>query len=236
VAAVTLWCIHEAVSECKVSERKVDVAGCRHPRARFTCSVHLIRLTFTGSDLKFWQLKSRRRKSLRNFYLALTCCAALILAIPATAQTKAAPAPGVTDKEKIETLYQAYVKAFKAKDVNAIMTFYEPNELFVFDVMPPREYASWAAYKKDWEGLFTSNPGRADVHLTNLEITVVGLVAYAHNMQTAYFTGADGSRLDVSVRVTDVLRKANGKWLIVQEHVSVPVDLATGKADLASKP
>jgi len=30
--------------------------------------------------------------------------------------------------------------------------------------------------------------------------------------------------------------KIKGKWLIVQEHVSVPVDLATAKADLNSKP
>jgi uncharacterized protein (TIGR02246 family) len=198
-------------------------------------------LTFADSHFKFWQLKSRRRKSLRNFYLALACSVALILAIPVLAQTKAAPtksaAPsGVADKEKIETLYQAYVKAFKAKDVNAIMSFYDPNELFVFDVTPPREYPSWDAYKKDWEDLFTSKPGQADMHLTNLEITVVGPVAYAHNVQGAYFTGPDGSRLNLSVRVTDVLRKVNGKWLIVQEHVSVPVDLATGKADLLSRP
>lgn len=178
---------------------------------------------------------------MRNFYLALACCVALILAIPAAAQTKAAPtksaaSSGGTDKEKIEALYQAYVTAFKAKDINAIMSFYDPNELFVFDVMPPREYASWADYKKDWEGLFASKPGRSDMHLTNLEITVVGLVAYAHNIQAAYFTGPDDSRLDLTVRVTDVLRKVNGKWLIVQEHVSVPVDLATGKADLTSRP
>jgi len=32
------------------------------------------------------------------------------------------------------------------------------------------------------------------------------------------------------------LRRMGGKWLIFQEHVSVPVDLATGKADLLSKP
>jgi hypothetical protein len=38
------------------------------------------------------------------------------------------------------------------------------------------------------------------------------------------------------VRVTDVYRKLKGKWLIVQEHVSVPVDLATQKPDLLSKP
>jgi hypothetical protein len=47
--------------------------------------------------------------------------------------------------------------------------------------------------------------------------------------------GKDGNLIDVKFRVTDVLRKAKGKWLIVHEHVSVPVDLATGKADLASK-
>jgi hypothetical protein len=40
----------------------------------------------------------------------------------------------------------------------------------------------------------------------------------------------------LTVRVTDGYRKINGKWLITQEHVSVPVDLETGKADLTSKP
>ena len=42
--------------------------------------------------------------------------------------------------------------------------------------------------------------------------------------------------IDMTLRVTDVLRKIKGKWLIVHEHDSVPVDVATGKADLTSKP
>jgi ketosteroid isomerase-like protein len=42
--------------------------------------------------------------------------------------------------------------------------------------------------------------------------------------------------IDLTVRVTDVYRKINGTWLIVHEHVSVPVDLDTGKPDLSSKP
>ena len=33
-----------------------------------------------------------------------------------------------------------------------------------------------------------------------------------------------------------VYRKIGGKWFIVQEHVSVPVDLETMKPDLMSKP
>jgi hypothetical protein len=31
------------------------------------------------------------------------------------------------------------------------------------------------------------------------------------------------------VRLTDAYRKINGNWLIVHEHVLVPVDLDTGK-------
>ena len=37
----------------------------------------------------------------------------------------------------------------------------------------------------------------------------------------------DGKTLDLTVRVTDVYRKIGGKWLIVHERVSVPVDLTT---------
>ncbi len=49
-------------------------------------------------------------------------------------------------------------------------------------------------------------------------------------------TRKDGSKFSFTVRVTDGYRKVNGKWVITQEHVSVPVDLATSKPDLASKP
>jgi ketosteroid isomerase-like protein len=49
-------------------------------------------------------------------------------------------------------------------------------------------------------------------------------------------TDKEGQKVDLTVRVTDGYRKRKGKWFITHEHVSVPVDLATGKADLASKP
>ncbi len=40
----------------------------------------------------------------------------------------------------------------------------------------------------------------------------------------------------LTFRTTNVCKKIKGKWLIVQEHNSVPVDPATAKADLQSKP
>jgi ketosteroid isomerase-like protein len=144
--------------------------------------------------------------------------------------------PAMDDKVTIQALEAKYIKDFNAKDVNAIMAIYAPgDQLFVFDAVPPREYASWDAYKKDWEGLFATYPGPVTDTLQELSINVVGPVAYAHHIEAVHFTQKDGTGVDMVSRVTDVFRKLNGKWLIVQEHVSFPVDLGTGKADLLSK-
>ena len=62
------------------------------------------------------------------------------------------------DKAAIQALYNEFNDAFNKKDVNGIMAVYAPD-VFVFDVIPPREYPNWDAYKKDWEGLFATFPG-----------------------------------------------------------------------------
>ena len=48
--------------------------------------------------------------------------------------------------------------------------------------------------------------------------------------------GVKGDPIDLTTRVTDVFRNTKSNWVIVQEHISIPVDLDTGKPDFASKP
>ena len=149
----------------------------------------------------------------------------------------AATATASDDKSSIEALETQFRDAFITKDVNAVMELYAPGtHLFVFDVSPPRQHVGWQDYKKDWQELLAAFPGPITFSISDLDITVVGSVAYSHSIQTGQLTGKDGSKVDLVARVTDVYRKLKGKWLIVQEHVSVPVDLATQKADLLSKP
>jgi len=139
---------------------------------------------------------------------------------------------------EIKTLEQNFLAAFQAKDAAKVMSFYAPGEqLFVFDVIPPRQYAGHEAYKKDWEDFFSQLPGPLTVDMSDLSVTTNGSdLAYSHSIQHVAGTFADGKPLDLTVRVTDVYRKMGGKWMIVHEHVSVPVDLKTGAADLQSKP
>jgi len=174
---------------------------------------------------------------MKSFRILLKSFLVVLLLAGPSAVARAQAKTASSSRAEIEALETRYINAFNTKDVDQIMSCYAPGKmLFVFDAVPPREYPSWDAYKRDWEGLFSAYPGPISATISEQSIAVVGAVAYGHNIQSGYFTAKDGTRLNVAVRVTDVYRKIRGKWLIVQEHVSFPVDIATGKADLLSKP
>ena len=167
------------------------------------------------------------------FSLSITGAAANA-ADPAAAP--AAKPAGPSDRAQILALEKGLKAAVDAKDSKKVMSYYAKQGLFVFDVTPPRQHVGWADYKKDWDDLFTAFPGPLVNDITDQAITVVGDVAYGHNVEDGHFTAKDGTKFEMVVRVSDVYRKIGGKWFIVQEHVSVPVDLETMKPDLMSKP
>jgi ketosteroid isomerase-like protein len=141
------------------------------------------------------------------------------------------------DEAEVNASLQNLVTAVNAKDINGIMAYYSPDEsLLVFDALPPRQYVGAAAYRKDWEGFLAAYPGALHAEVSDWKTEIEGNLAYGRGIFRTIGPDKDGKPLDLTVRVTDVYRKVNGKWLVVHEHVSWPVDLATGKADLSSKP
>lgn len=151
------------------------------------------------------------------------------------AATAAQAAPG--DDAQIRALEQQFVAGFTAKSADAVMKCYVPDQsLFVFDVGVPRQHVGAADYRKDFQEFFAMFKGPLKFEMTDLSITVAGDVAYGHSIQHVVGKDMKDKPMDETVRVTDVYRKIGGKWLIVQEHVSVPVDFATGKPDLMSRP
>ncbi|HUB51969.1 MAG TPA: nuclear transport factor 2 family protein [Terracidiphilus sp.] len=141
------------------------------------------------------------------------------------------------DEQAIRALEDQFAAAFRAKDLNAIMKVYAPgNGIFVFDVSTPREYSGYDAYKNDWAKLFDGVQGPIQFYISELAITCDGNLAFSHSIQHVSYAMKDGTQSEMIARVTDDYRKIGGKWLIVQEHVSVPIDFATGKPDMMSKP
>jgi ketosteroid isomerase-like protein len=160
------------------------------------------------------------------------CAAALAFSALPTAVAAASGAVA-----QIEEMEARFAAAVKAKDVEAIMRLYVPGEsLVVFDVAPPRQYVGAATYRKNWEGFFATVKGPLTFKISDLAISADSNLAYSHSIQHATGTDTRGKPFDLTVRVTEVYRRVGGHWLIEHEHSSVPVNLATEKPDLASKP
>lgn len=162
---------------------------------------------------------------------------ALALALTAAGSSGLAARASSNDNAAITALYKQFGVAFAHKDLNGIMSFYVPGDsLFVFDVGPPREHRGWNDYREDWKELFAGFKDNPTFKIIEFGMTIDGAVAYTHSAQRVSVNTGGKTRSTVVVRVTDVLRKINGKWLIVEEHVSIPVNLNTMKPDPLSKP
>jgi ketosteroid isomerase-like protein len=141
------------------------------------------------------------------------------------------------DKADIAALEKRVADGIEAKDADAVMANYIPGDsLVVFDLIPPRQYTGSDAYKKDWAGVFAGCADSPKFEISDLDITADSKLAFSHSVQQFSCTDAKGNKMQMTMRATDAYRKVKGKWVIVHEHLSAPIDLASGKADLTSKP
>jgi ketosteroid isomerase-like protein len=140
------------------------------------------------------------------------------------------------DEAAIRMLEDKFAAALNAGDIDAMMKNYIPDKsLVVFDVVPRKEYYGADTYRKNWEDFFSHFNGKPKITITALGITVEGNIGFSHSIQHVTGTDMEGHAIDRTVRVTNGYRKIGGNWLIVLEHISVPVDLRTGKAVFTSE-
>lgn len=142
-----------------------------------------------------------------------------------------------SDEAEIRAIEAQWIKGFGAKDLDeALAPYLQDETLFVFDAIPPRQYVGIKAWRADNEGFLGLFQGPLHAEMLDLSVTNDGKLGFGHNVQHFSGTGKDGKPIDLTLRVSDSYKKINGKWTIVEEHWSFPVDVTTGKADLSSKP
>jgi uncharacterized protein (TIGR02246 family) len=165
----------------------------------------------------------------------MTSKGSTILALAALAAFAAPAIANASDEADIRAVQDRVAAAINARDPAAIVANYSPD-VFVFDLPPPRQYVGEKAWKEDWQGVFAAPAGAGKLDVQDLAISVSGDVAYSHAIDHYVSDGPGGTKVELNLRATDVYRKIGGKWLIVQEHLSVPIDMTTGKPDMLSKP
>ena len=157
--------------------------------------------------------------------------------VTANAQTKnAASANGDnTAAKEIRSWLDRWTKAFTKQDVDSIMALYA-DDIIAYDVVPPLQYVGKDAYRGDYQQFLSQYEGNLRVEVRDLHVGATGDLGYAAGLELIRGTLKNGQKSDVWLRFTSLFRKSDGRWLDFQDHVSVPVDIESGKAMLDLKP
>jgi len=157
--------------------------------------------------------------------------------VTADAQTKNAAPATVDDNEakEIRGWIDRWTKAVSAKDVDRVMELYT-DDVVAYDVVPPLQYIGKGAYRADFQQFFAQYESELRVETRDLHVGGNGDLGYATGLQMISGTLKHGQKSGVWVRFTSLYRKVNGKWLDFHDHVSVPVEIQSGKALLDLKP
>ncbi len=134
---------------------------------------------------------------------------------------------------EFKSLFETYKNAVFQKDIEAFASIFD-EDVQVFDMWGQWTYDGLAAWKEMAKGWFTSlGTDRDVVTFDNIQMQETGELATA----TAFVRFTAVSEKDEELRylenrLTWIARKKNGKWGILHQHTSGPVDFETMKVIL----
>ena len=139
------------------------------------------------------------------------------------------------DEAEIRQRIGDLVEAVRAMDLEGVKSIYAAD-LLSFDIEPPLQHVGAPAKWKNWAGVFAAYRPPLGYETRDLEITVGGGVAFGRSLNRISGTLKNGEPIDHWVRWTACFRKIDDDWLIVHDHISVPLDVQSGRALLDLKP
>jgi ketosteroid isomerase-like protein len=141
-----------------------------------------------------------------------------------------------SNESLIRQRLESWANALRAKDLDGLMSHYA-NDVLVFDVPPPLRYEGAAAYRKNWADWFSSfRDPLVGYEIRDLNVTTGGDLAFCWSLNRITGLRTSGENTDVWVRATVALRRIGGRWMIVHEHISVPINMDTYQAEFKLKP
>jgi ketosteroid isomerase-like protein len=152
--------------------------------------------------------------------VAVMFLVAFLVASGGLAQTKKAEktASGAPDKAHLQKIWDAW----STLDPANASQFYAQGPHAFFDIAPLK-YASWDEYQKGAVAVLADFKTAKLTVNDDAEIHPAGSIVWATATVKEDATMKSGKREMGNFRWTVVFAKEGGKWLIVHEHISVPM-------------
>jgi ketosteroid isomerase-like protein len=139
------------------------------------------------------------------------------------------------DAAAIRASIDRFVAAIRAKDIDGVMSIFAAD-VVSYDLAPPLQHGGGEVFKEHWRALFGAYEGAIDYEIRDLHIGVSNDVAFTYSLNRTAGLLKSGQRSERWLRWTACFRKRGRDWLVVHEHVSVPVDLKNDRAVVDLKP
>jgi len=110
-----------------------------------------------------------------------------------------------------------------------VLSFYAKGaDMRFFDFMTPLEW-SGDELEQHFKDIMANYSGQ--IELLDMKIHAASDLAAVTSIQRMTGIGPKREPYTLVLRVTDILVRKDGSWKFVHQHVSIPVDWATGVAD-----
>ncbi len=157
-------------------------------------------------------------KKLRFIIGTIVAVAGMLLSLSLTAHASAKDEKAIKDVEN---------KMIATTNTDDLMKYYDENDVDVYDLAGPLQYEGNAAVRRDFDNVFANFAG-AKGNFVELVVVTDGKLGMARSIQHFAWTDKAGKPQGVTVRVTDVFHKVDGKWKVIHTHISAPMDAKTG--------
>ncbi|MEJ2409420.1 MAG: nuclear transport factor 2 family protein [Novosphingobium sp.] len=136
------------------------------------------------------------------------------------------------DEQDVLAHYDNITEALQTRDTQRAMAGYDEN-VMVFDIAPPLRAIGKAHSEETYDTAFAMTKGPWLCEWREMKVKVIDATnAYVTGIFRQVYTVITGEQVSLTSRLTDIFEKKDGRWLVVHEHISTPVDMQTGQAEM----
>jgi ketosteroid isomerase-like protein len=141
----------------------------------------------------------------------------------------------ITAEEQIKTILEDRISAIYMKDVSGVLNKYAPDGVS-FGIFSPLKNLGIEIIRSLFQSWFDTYKAPIHQEMNSLVVNAGEDVAFSYCLTRTIGTSTKGEEFDMWYRVTTGFHKSGNKWLITHEHLSEPIDTATGKGMFELKP
>lgn len=151
-------------------------------------------------------------------YIGLAFFGALLTFVGARAQQQA------SDTANFRKLIDNYCAAWSSGNPDKAAKFYAQDEGHVFYDLAPFSYSNWKEYRVGVQKNLFDNLASASLTAgKDLKVSRHGIVAWTTVPMHLSAKTKDGKSIEAEVRYTGIWEKRGTSWVLVHEHLSVPM-------------